>query len=341
MNNPDHNDYRKNRSERFGEAESDRYGREDRGYFGKEDRSSSMRNEDRSQSDFDSNRFGNQDYSQSRQPDYSRSSSSQYGRNESFGSNDYEGRHAGNRDRFSMDQQDQRNFGRQDRYGQNTLSEWNSDRSGTSYQGNSFAGSGLGGSYSSTGSSQGLASSPFNQRGMQGGYGMSERHNLDGQHSGIGGGSSSPMITSYGSSFGQSQGGSSRQSGQGQFAGKGPRGYQRSDERVKEDICERLMAHPDIDASDIEVEVKSGEVTLKGTVDQRPVKRMTEECVESISGVKEVHNQLRVKDRNQTDMSRSGLSQSSHSSDSSDRDKSSTGTTANKITSGTSSHLVS
>ena len=38
----------------------------------------------------------------------------------------------------------------------------------------------------------------------------------------------------------------------GLFFGRGPKGYRRSDERIKEEISDRLMTHPDIDASDID-----------------------------------------------------------------------------------------
>src|ERR1044071_1427135 len=55
----------------------------------------------------------------------------------------------------------------------------------------------------------------------------------------------------------------------GPFAGKGPKNYLRSDERIEEDINERLTEHSMIDASDIEVAVENGEVTLRGYVDRR------------------------------------------------------------------------
>jgi hypothetical protein len=80
----------------------------------------------------------------------------------------------------------------------------------------------------------------------------------------------------------------------GPYAGRGPKGYRRSDERVHEDICERLSEHPSIDASDIEVSVHDGEVTLSGRVESRAIKHLTEAMTETVSGVKEVHNQLRV-----------------------------------------------
>jgi hypothetical protein len=79
------------------------------------------------------------------------------------------------------------------------------------------------------------------------------------------------------------------------FAGRGPKGYQRSDERICEDISERLTEHPQIDASECEVKVQGGEVTLIGTVNSRRAKRIAEDLAEQVSGVKDVSNQLRVK----------------------------------------------
>jgi osmotically-inducible protein OsmY len=80
----------------------------------------------------------------------------------------------------------------------------------------------------------------------------------------------------------------------GPFTGYGPRGYQRSDERIREDVCDVLCGHGFIDASEIEVAVLNGEVTLTGVVRERPQKRMAEDAAEQVSGVREVHNQLRV-----------------------------------------------
>jgi hypothetical protein len=86
----------------------------------------------------------------------------------------------------------------------------------------------------------------------------------------------------------------------GPYIGWGPAGYQRSDERIREDICERLTLHGQIDARRIEVDVKKGEVTLRGNVDNRSAKRMAEETAESVSGVTDVQNQIRVHDQGQT-----------------------------------------
>lgn len=78
------------------------------------------------------------------------------------------------------------------------------------------------------------------------------------------------------------------------FRGRGPRGYQRSDERIREDVCECLMDDDHLDASDIEVKVQSCEVTLSGTVNSRWEKRRAEDLVEMLSAVQDVHNELRV-----------------------------------------------
>jgi hypothetical protein len=80
----------------------------------------------------------------------------------------------------------------------------------------------------------------------------------------------------------------------GPFTGRGPKGFQRSDERIKEEVCERLTQHGQLDASEIEVQVNGGVVTLTGAVDHRQAKRMAEDTVEGVSGVKDVHNQIRV-----------------------------------------------
>ncbi|HEY7640294.1 MAG TPA: BON domain-containing protein [Steroidobacteraceae bacterium] len=80
------------------------------------------------------------------------------------------------------------------------------------------------------------------------------------------------------------------------YRGRGPKGYQRSDERLLERICERLSDDPHIDASDIEVEVKDQAATLRGSVIDRRTKYEVEELVDGC-GVREIHNQLRVNQR--------------------------------------------
>lgn len=92
--------------------------------------------------------------------------------------------------------------------------------------------------------------------------------------------------------FGSGEGRSGALSGM--FRGKGPKGYQRSDDRIREDVCECLTDDSMIDATNIEVTAKNGEVTLSGTVNTREEKRRAIDIVEDLSGVKDVHNNLRV-----------------------------------------------
>jgi osmotically-inducible protein OsmY len=80
-----------------------------------------------------------------------------------------------------------------------------------------------------------------------------------------------------------------------QHRGRGPKNYSRSDERIREDVSDRLTDDPLVDASEIEVSVSNQEVTLSGTVHTRQQRRLAEDCAESISGVKHVQNNLRVK----------------------------------------------
>ncbi|MCT2557986.1 SWFGD domain-containing protein [Tsuneonella sp. YG55] len=79
--------------------------------------------------------------------------------------------------------------------------------------------------------------------------------------------------------------------------GSGPANYTRSDERILEDACDCLTDDWRLDARNIQVTVKDGEVTLDGTVDHRGAKRRAEDLVEDISGVGHVQNNLRVRDR--------------------------------------------
>jgi hypothetical protein len=98
----------------------------------------------------------------------------------------------------------------------------------------------------------------------------------------------------YGGGVGSYYGGFGGFSEEGRYAGRGPKNWQRSDERIKEDVNERLTDHPPIDATEIDIQVRNAEVTNSGSVEDRRIKRMVEDLVEGVSGVKEVHNQLRA-----------------------------------------------
>jgi len=86
-----------------------------------------------------------------------------------------------------------------------------------------------------------------------------------------------------------------RGQGAGKFRGRGPKNYRRSDERIREEISDRLTENDWLDASDIEVNVQNGEAVLSGTVDSRYAKRLAEDIADSVSGVTNVQNNLRVR----------------------------------------------
>ena len=91
---------------------------------------------------------------------------------------------------------------------------------------------------------------------------------------------------------------------EGPFAGRGPRNYRRADNRIEEDVNERLTRHSMIDATEIEVTVQNGEVTLQGFVVGREAKRMAEDIADSVFGVKDVNNQIKIRQRDEQEEAR-------------------------------------
>lgn len=78
------------------------------------------------------------------------------------------------------------------------------------------------------------------------------------------------------------------------YRGRGPKNYRRPDERIYDDVNRRLSDDDFVDASDVIVEVRDGDVTLTGMVPDRPSKRRAEDIAESVSGVHNVENRIRV-----------------------------------------------
>jgi hypothetical protein len=91
--------------------------------------------------------------------------------------------------------------------------------------------------------------------------------------------------------------GAGRRGAEGEHRGRGPRGYTRPDERIRDDVNDGLTEDPELDASDIEVAVTSGEVTLAGMVETRRDKRRAEDIADRVSGVRHVQNNLRPRSR--------------------------------------------
>jgi hypothetical protein len=78
------------------------------------------------------------------------------------------------------------------------------------------------------------------------------------------------------------------------YSGRGPRDYRRSDDRLREEICERFTDDAELDPSDVSVHVEACEVTLTGVVSSRDQKRRAEYLAERVRGVRDVSNQLRI-----------------------------------------------
>ncbi|HEX2140615.1 MAG TPA: BON domain-containing protein [Woeseiaceae bacterium] len=81
------------------------------------------------------------------------------------------------------------------------------------------------------------------------------------------------------------------------FKGVGPRNYARSDDRIREDVCDELADDGEIDARDIDIEVRDRVVTLSGTVPERYMKHRAEDIADACRGVRDVENQIRVQRR--------------------------------------------
>jgi len=87
-------------------------------------------------------------------------------------------------------------------------------------------------------------------------------------------------------------------------AGKGPKGYRRSDDRIREEVCELLTRNHDVDATNIEVTVHEATVVLSGTVDDRRSKRIAEDVAQEVSGARDVQNQIRVEESGSSQVNR-------------------------------------
>jgi osmotically-inducible protein OsmY len=89
--------------------------------------------------------------------------------------------------------------------------------------------------------------------------------------------------------------------GRGAFYGQAPKGYTRSDEKIQEEVCEALTRADNIDKSDIEVKVKDGEVILSGSVQERWDKRRAEDICDSVMGVRNTQNNLKMSEKSDSD----------------------------------------
>jgi osmotically-inducible protein OsmY len=109
----------------------------------------------------------------------------------------------------------------------------------------------------------------------------------------FGEGAAAERYGGYGQAYGGGHGGEKYE--EAASRARPPRGYRRSDERIRDEVYERL-AHQDwIDAEDVEVRCEDGVVTLTGTVERRRDRRVAEDLAHEVRGVHDVMNELRAR----------------------------------------------
>ena len=287
-------DFEESRSRRFRGSEGDERSRQDLG-SGREMRDREMRDDDREQDGWTRSGRGAQSGAWDAEDD-------RYRRGQSGNQRSYE-----------------RDYGRRSGFDNPDRPE----RSGYSSGGGSGYGFGGGRPGEDYGSSFGQSGSSFGQSREDrfGGQGTGQRAGTFGNASAGSSYGQAGSGQSYGrsSAYGQSpawsgQSGDDEMSGSAMRSrghmGKGPKGYQRSDERIREDVSERMTEDEQLDASEITVQVNKGEVVLSGTVSDREQKRHAETLAERVSGVKDVTNNIKVQQQStRSDGARSGSEQ--------------------------------
>jgi osmotically-inducible protein OsmY len=73
-------------------------------------------------------------------------------------------------------------------------------------------------------------------------------------------------------------------------SGRGPRAVASDDERVRDAVCRRMRDDEDLDASEIRVRVRDGEVWLDGLVDEDDDLLRADRCARRTRGVVSVRN---------------------------------------------------
>ena len=281
----------------YGDQSQRRYRYDDR-----DDDDERSRRENRSTSDY-ADRYGstNRRYESDRE-DYGRGSwtgerdhnygdesrydrvSSRYSteRNRDYGDHGDESRYGRMPNDYSGQREGYGGYGSENRYGSGHSQRYNYPtgfRSGQSY-----------GSYGQTG--RGYGYSNRYGEGYAGEHGYEDRYGR-GEERGWWDRTSDEISSWFGDQEAERRRQMDRQ--RAELRGRGPKNYKRSDERIKEDVNDRL-SDGYLDATEIEVAVSSGEVTLTGTVQTRRDKRRAEDIAESVSGVTNVENRLRVKE---------------------------------------------
>ncbi len=83
--------------------------------------------------------------------------------------------------------------------------------------------------------------------------------------------------------------------------GRFPKNYTRSDDRIRDEICDRLGQTYDLDPSDVEVKVDGGVVMLSGSVPERWMRYQIEHVCDGVAGVRDVQNDIVMSTSNSTE----------------------------------------
>lgn len=78
------------------------------------------------------------------------------------------------------------------------------------------------------------------------------------------------------------------------YYGFGPKGYRRSDQKLKDEARLLLNQDPILDSSNINIEVFNNVIYLRGFVDSRKDKKRAELLIEDIFGIEDIQNQLKI-----------------------------------------------
>lgn len=76
--------------------------------------------------------------------------------------------------------------------------------------------------------------------------------------------------------------------------GRTSEGENASDERIRQDVCDRLMQFGPVDCTQVDVSVENGAVMLTGQLGTDDFVERVEDVVRSVAGVRKVENRLRA-----------------------------------------------
>ena len=68
---------------------------------------------------------------------------------------------------------------------------------------------------------------------------------------------------------------------------RGPDDGRRTDERIREDVCQWMSDDARLDTREIDARVQDGDVTLEGRVEHRAARRLAEDIAAAVPGVRD------------------------------------------------------